>query len=268
VLAGIIVTLCAAVAPPFAERAAKDGQPLKAALLWLFFGLAVGFSLTASIARSSGYSEARTAGVEQSNEKARLAKEAYEAAQEARKDECATGRGPKCRELETAVTDARKALAMAAPVQSSDPGSERLSAVLGVDQGKVQLYAPLLLPLGLELGGFTFLAAGLAPRRREDEIAPEPDASPAPAVAKTAKKSAAVAKLLRDAAKPAAKTGAVGTRAYYLARLECEAPDFARRVHDGEMSVYAASIAAGIRKAPAKRKWDAADYAKRECAIA
>jgi hypothetical protein len=55
---------------------------------------------------------------------------------------------------------------MAAPVQSSDPGSERLSAVLGVDQGKVQLYAPLLLPLGLELGGFIFLAAGLAPRRR------------------------------------------------------------------------------------------------------
>jgi hypothetical protein len=162
------------------------------------------------------------------------------------------------------VTDARKALAMAAPVQSSDPGSERLSAVLGVDQGKVQLYAPLLLPLGLELGGFIFLAAGLAPRRREDEIAPEPDASPAPAVAKIAKKSPAVAKLLREAAKP----GAVGTRAYYLARLECEAPGFAKRVHDGEMSVYAASIAAGIRKAPAKRKWDAADYAKRECAIA
>jgi hypothetical protein len=220
--------------------------------------------------------------VEQSNEKARLAKEAYEAATAARSDECATGRGPRCRDLETAVTDARNALAMAAPVQSSDPGSERLSAVLGVDQGRVQLYAPLLLPLGLELGGFIFLATGLAParRRREASFAPPnlgtqktPSiegivAKPSPAVAKNAKKSQAVAKLLREAAKPVAKPGAVGTRAYYLARLECEAPGFARRVHDGELSVYAASIAAGIRKAPAKKKWNANDYAKPELAIA
>jgi hypothetical protein len=167
------------------------------------------------------------------------------------------------------VTDARKALAMATPVQSSDPGAERLSAVLGVDQGKVQLYAPLLLPLGLELGGFIFLAAGLAPRRREDEKVPEtgtfteiafksPVSGEFPPVAKTAKKSPAVAKLLRDAAKP----GAVGTRAYYLARLESEAPALARRVRNGELSCFAASVAAGLRKAPKARKWDANDYVK------
>ena len=59
VAAGVIVTLCAAVTPPFAERAAKTGQPAKAVLLWTFFALAVGFSLSASIARSSGYASGR-----------------------------------------------------------------------------------------------------------------------------------------------------------------------------------------------------------------
>jgi hypothetical protein len=57
-----------------------------------------------------------------------------------------------------------------------------------------------------------------------------------------------------------AKPGAVGTRGYYLARLESEAPDLAKRVHGGELSVYAASVAAGFRKAPAKAsKWTKAD---------
>jgi hypothetical protein len=33
----------------------------------------------------------------------------------------------------------------------------------------VALYSPLALPLGLELGGFIFLAVGSAPRRRQAE---------------------------------------------------------------------------------------------------
>jgi hypothetical protein len=83
-------------------------------------------------------------------------------------------------------------------------------------------------------------------------------------VATIAKKSPAVAKLLRDAA----KLGAVGTRAYYLARLECEAPGLARRVRNGELSCFAASVAAGLRKAPKARKWDANDYLKPAKALA
>jgi hypothetical protein len=54
----------------------------------------------------------------------------------------------------------------AAPAQPADPGAERLAAVLGIDEAQVQLYAPLLLPLGLEFGGFIFLAFGFAPRRQ------------------------------------------------------------------------------------------------------
>src|SRR5262245_32360220 len=171
VVAGIIVTLCAASAPPLAERAAKGGEPFKAAVLWFFFVLAIGFSLSSSIARSSGYAAGKTASAEHSNDTAHLAKEAYETAKQIAAAECVK-RGPNCRKKEAALDEARKALAAAAPVQSSDPGAERLAAVLKIDPSTVQLYAPLFLPLGLELGGFIFLALGLAPRRREVAIQP------------------------------------------------------------------------------------------------
>ena len=72
--------------------------------------------------------------------------------------------------------EARKSVAKLAPIQSIDPGAERLAAVLGIEQSKVQLYVPLFLPLGLELGGFIFLALGLAPARRP-ELAIEPIAN-------------------------------------------------------------------------------------------
>ena len=88
VAAGVIVTLRAAVTPPFAERAAKTGQLAKAVLLWTFFALAVSFSLSASIARSSGYASGKVATVELANESAKLAKEAYEAAKQTQQDEC------------------------------------------------------------------------------------------------------------------------------------------------------------------------------------
>ena len=261
VAAGVIVTLCAAGAPPAAECAAKTGQWLKSVLIWAFFALAISFSLSASIARSSGYAEGKVAGTVHANEVAKLAEDGYAAAKQTQADECKK-RGPRCRAAEDAVTAARAALAAAAPVQTADPGAERLAAVLQIEKSTLQLYLPLLLPLGLELGGFIFLAAGLAPRRREDSIAlvalAEPVAMPEPAIAKPAKReAAAVAKLMQAAA--TAKPGAVGTRAYYLARLESEAPELAARVRGGELSVYAASVAAGFRKAPAKSKWTKAD---------
>jgi hypothetical protein len=262
VLAGIIVTLCAASAPPCAERAGRSGQPAKALMLWLFFAIAVGFSLSASIARSSGYAAGKAAKAERSNAAARLARDAYDAAKEAQRAECATGRGTRCRAAEEALQDARKMLAGAEPLQPVDPGAERLAAVLGIEPSTVQLYAPLLLPLGLELGGFIFLAFGLAPRPwRNDLAAPlamplqeamlplQPAATPSPVAAP----------LVQESVKPAA----AGTRAYYLARLEREFPAIAKRVHAGEISVFRASVAAGLRKPPANGgKWtEPASYA-------
>jgi hypothetical protein len=45
-----------------------------------------------------------------------------------------------------------------------------------------------------------------------------------------------------------------GGRNYWLTRLQREFPDVAERVAAGEMSCYAACVATGLRKAPAKRK--------------
>jgi hypothetical protein len=263
VAAGVIVTLCAAVTPPFAERAAKTGQPAKAVLLWTFFALAVSFS--ASIARSSGYASGKVATVEQANESAKLAKEAYEAAKQTQQDECKK-RGARCRAAEDAVSAARAKLATSAPVQSADPGAERLAAVLGIQPGTVQLYAPLLLPIGLELGGFIFLEAGLAPtRRRDDEIA---IATEVQEVAKSVPADATETQEIATPAAEIAKPAATGTRAYYLARLQREFPELATQVASGKTSVFRASVQAGLRKAPAKRTWNASDYARDETAKA
>jgi hypothetical protein len=57
VVAGVIVTICAACTPPLAERAGKSGQWGKAIVLWTFFAFAVAFSLSASIGRSSADSD-------------------------------------------------------------------------------------------------------------------------------------------------------------------------------------------------------------------
>ena len=53
-------------------------------------------------------------------------------------------------------------------------------------------------------------------------------------------------------ARPAQKSTASGTRSYYLQRLERAHPALAKRVLDGELSVYRACILAGLRKPPAK----------------
>lgn len=254
VAAGIIVTLCAASAPPLAERAGKTGQPLKAAMLWTFFVLAAGFSLTASISRSSGYVAGKIASVEGGNKSAQLAEEGYNSLRKSVAAECVK-RGPECRKLETRLEEARKALMTAAPVQTVDPGSERLAAVLGVEEAKVQLYVPLLLPLGLELGGYIFLAFGLAPalRRKEEDHLREPTKMvETPIEAPTTP--------MQIIAAAAAKPAKPGTKAYYAERLQREFPQLAKKVAGGEMSVYAASIAAGLRKPAAKAsKWTKVD---------
>jgi hypothetical protein len=58
----------------------------------------------------------------------------------------------------------------------------------------------------------------------------------------------------------AAMPAKAGTKAYYLQRLQRDFPALAAKIASGEISVYAASIAAGLRKAPAKAtKWTKAD---------
>lgn len=242
VLAGVLTTICAALTPPAAERCAKDGQPFKAACLWLFFLLAVAFSLTASIGRAGGHRDAQVADGEAVNTRAEIAKEAYAAAQKTVADECKK-RGPLCRKAEAALAVARAGLGVTPAARAADPGAMRIASVLGVSEANVALYGPLALPLALELGGFAFLACGLAPRRRKRD---EDDVPPSQTV------------VLRDVsiAKPAAKPAMqalpapvkAGTRAYYLARLEREFPRLAQEVAGGALSVHAATVMAGLRK--------------------
>jgi hypothetical protein len=97
------------------------------------------------------------------------------------------------------------------------------------------------------LAGAAAALIGLAMRKRET------------AVAGSAKKSPAVAKVMQQAVATPAKRG---TAAYYLQRLHRDFPEIAAKVDSGRLSVYAGCIEAGIRKRPAKRKWDANDYVK------
>jgi hypothetical protein len=234
----IILTISGALALPLAERALHVGQWLKAAFLVLFFVLVLIGSLMNTLARTASYRDATVATGIAINARAELAREAYTAAQRTVADECKK-RGPLCRAAEAAVVEARLHLASAAPPKVADPAAQRLAAILGISESAIALYVPLILPTALELGGFLLLALGLAP--------------PVRSTTKVVEQIKAVAL----ATKPKS-----GTRAYWLARLQREKPELAARVAAGELSVYAASIQAGLRKAPTKRKWDANDYVR------
>jgi hypothetical protein len=116
--------------------------------------------------RLSGH---QVAEVERGNIAARLAKNAYAIAAANRSVECASGRGSKCREAETQLSQARSALRSSAPIRAADPAAERLATLFGVSEAAVALYSPMALPLGLELGGFIFLAIGLSPRGQQPD---------------------------------------------------------------------------------------------------
>lgn len=82
----------------------------------------------------------------------------------------------------------------------------------------------------------------------EIEIVAEPIAAP---IEEPAAPAQPVAATVETPAK-------AGTKAYYLQRLQAEHPQLAAKVADGDMSVYQASIAAGLRKTPAA-KWTKAE---------
>jgi hypothetical protein len=61
-------------------------------------------------------------------------------------------------------------------------------------------------------------------------------------------------------ARAAAMPAKAGTKSYYVQRLQREHPALAAQIAVGETSVYAASIAACLRKARAKgSRWTKAD---------
>ena len=152
------------------------------------------------------------------------------------------------------LADARQARANTMPIEVS--GLAGLIAMAsgasadGIARGIGAVKAALFLLLIEALVWLSVPAMALLTDAAKRGIAVEPVASPAERPASA----------MQTIAKAAAMPAKAGTKAYYLQRLQREHPALAAKIASGEMSVYAASIAAGLRKAPAKAsKWTKSD---------
>jgi hypothetical protein len=146
-------------------------------------------------------------------------------------------------ELQAQLAGARK-LASANP-ETALGATDSLAALTGGDRTRIATLTSIAISIAmliiLELiATFSGDAATILRRAwlaRPVQTAPAQSGKPAPVSALLAKPAKAVA-----------------NRAYYLGRLEREFPALAARIHTGALSVYRASIEAGLRKAPA-RNW-------------
>jgi uncharacterized membrane protein YeaQ/YmgE (transglycosylase-associated protein family) len=185
---GIVgATLAAAVALPIAERAWMKGYRFKAFGLSVFFALMLVASFSTSVGRVGSAADGAAASAQGHNGKLGLAKEAYAAAQASQEAECKTGRGPRCRAAEDAVTKARNELVSAPAAVAENSMAKRLSAATGLSIDTVALYQPLLFPLALQIGGFFFLAYGFAPAAMKApviDVTPVIVEAPAPMIEK------------------------------------------------------------------------------------
>jgi hypothetical protein len=158
----------------------------------LFFAIMMLFSISTAVDRLGSRRDNEAHSARSDNARAKLAAEAYTAAKATADAECGK-RGPKCRAAEDAVNKAREALSSKPAERVVDGMAVRISAALPfLSVEAVQLYQPLMLPLGLQLGGFLMLALGLSPKR-------EPE--PKPASKRRSRR--------RAAARPKAKLGTV-----------------------------------------------------------
>lgn len=184
VIGTVAATLAAAAAIPIAERAILRGDVGKAAGFAIFFALMVVHSFTTAVGRTGSAADDALAAAKSHNGRIALLREALADAVQAAKTECASGRGTKCKDAEKAAREAREALLSAPAPKAEGAMEKRLSEATSLGVATVALYQPLFLPLGLQLGGFAFLAYGLAPRRRiaSDvlDLKPEPVATVEP----------------------------------------------------------------------------------------
>jgi hypothetical protein len=163
------VNIGAAVTPLFAEGAARNKAWLRSFALWLSCLILVCFSFTTTVDRISGRRDGAEAASRHGNERVRLARDALTDAIKVKEAECTKNQtGKRCRDAEASVAKAREALA-AKPAESTEHGmAKRISAALPfLSVEDVELYQPLLLPLGLQLSGFLMLGFGFAPRPAE-----------------------------------------------------------------------------------------------------
>jgi hypothetical protein len=164
------------------------------------------------------------------------------------------GCGQNCRDLAGKAADAaqrldnaRKARAALSPVEASGLAA-MVAMVAGGDAEKVARWlgavkAALFILLvealvWLAVPAMTLLGSAFR-RRRPDVVDLEPIAEARPVAVR--------------GGPPVKSLPARGTRAYYEARLAREHPRLALAVERGELSVFAAAVAAGMRKPPKDR---------------
>jgi hypothetical protein len=170
VAAVTVASIGAAAALPLAERAAKARQLAKAIGLAFFFLLMAAFSFTASVDRIGSKRDNETVAARSGNKRVRLVQEAYDAAKKTAGAECANGQTKACRAAQQAVKQARESLSAKPEERIENSMAKRISAALPfLTAEDVELYQPLILPLGLQLGGFLMLALGFSPRHVEPQ---------------------------------------------------------------------------------------------------
>lgn len=150
-----VASIGAAAALPIRARLQKTEYAERLCLA-LFFLAMVTCTAYVTYHRLHGRHEGEVTSTRSSNDRVKLAKEAYEAAKATKEAECRK-RGPRCRAAEEAVTKARESLSEKPAERAEESETEQLGAAV----------MSLLFPLGSQLGGFAFLHIGLSPRRRE-----------------------------------------------------------------------------------------------------
>ncbi len=172
VIAVVIITAAGAAAIPIAKRAWRAGAKWEAAALAVaFLPLVLAISFTSVVDRVSSRKDGEVAATRASSKKEGLAQTLYDDAVATRNRDCEGKRNgsPACKRAEAKVADAGKALGSnitEASQQLEDGLANRLAGLLsslGATEEWVRRYVPLLLPTALLLGGFLFLAIGLAP---------------------------------------------------------------------------------------------------------
>lgn len=161
VAATILATAGAAAALPFMERAWAGHSRVKATGFFILFMLMAGFSMATSAGRLGTKHDAEVVKAKTHNAIIPLKQNALRAAQKTVESECRK-RGPRCRDAEKLVQKLISELQAAPVTIVEDRTAQRIAA------------SPLLLPLAMQLGGFLFIAYGLAPRRETPVMEAKP----------------------------------------------------------------------------------------------
>ena len=211
VAGSLVVTALSALLPMAAEYAHRQGMKAMKWAVWCAIPLSLVFIFTVSIQRTGSVTDTDEAARQQIARSIQIAEaEIAEAQVQQVKDQAAIDAicaiwGPKCTMAREAKAATERKLAEARAVIKrqgivvDDPLAKRLAAYFPfLTKEQVQLYHPLLVPLGLAILGSLMLAIGLR-RKEQPAKAPEPakpEPAPEPVAAPTQLKPAAPPRLV------------------------------------------------------------------------